>query len=449
MASSASSDSRDWLAGFELGEQLEANAFTATFRALRRTDRRRVLVRTMKPGLRQPDDALTLLGRELDVVSSTLHPSLPILLETVRAPKRLALVYADAGGHRLTDIFDRTPRVAPASALAIAEAIASVLAALHRAGFVHGRLRAESIELTEQGLLILHDPAGVGARGGGGDPDLDAPENMAPEQVLGQTPGPETDVYLLGRLMFQLVAGALPFGTSVGGITQQIRHAEAPQLSTLAPDAPRELQRIVSRCLRKRGRDRYPDMASLESELLRVMRSSTSLSREHLVALALADAGLAAELPRPRERGVARGAISMPLWVQGAMRWGAVGLGAIVLVAVGWTLLAGDDRNTPSGPQGIVKRPAQLRVLARPWAEIYVDGELVDVTPVGRAIEVTPGRHVVELKHPNADPITREVEVIAGQTVLLDVEMQVKRPPDAGVPDVTDAAVPDAEAVRP
>ena len=426
----------EWLTDITVGEQVEANAHTATFRAERTSDGRKVLVKTVKPGLRKHDRALALLSREREVVEAVDHACLPTLLATMREPDRMALIYADRGGHRLSDLLDRVPRVAPLSALAIAAAVSGALAMLHRAGYVHGRLRSESIELTPTGRVTLHDPSGVGARGAGGDPDLDAPENMAPEQVLGRAAGPETDIYLLGRLLYQLVTGSPPFAAATGGITQQIRHAEPPTLSTAAPDAPRELQAIVTRCLRKRGRDRYPDMASLESELLRALRARTSLASEHLVVRALADAGLATELAAPRERAVGRGATAAPPWLRSALVWAARGLGAALLIGLLWYLV-GDDPTVASGDaRGIVKRPALVRVLARPWAEIHIDGELVDVTPVGFPIEVTPGRHEVVFKHPNAPDITKNVEIIAGQTVVLDVDMDITRPPaDAGTPD--------------
>jgi serine/threonine-protein kinase len=444
MTSSSPPPRPEWLSDYELGAQLETNAFTTTFVAERREDHRKVLIKTIKPGLRKPDHALALLARERDVIDAAAHAALPVLLETVRAPDRLALVYVHSGGHRLSDVLDRVPRVSPAPALAIATALAGALAALHRAGYVHARLRAESIELCESGEVILHDPGGVGARGAGGDPELDAPENMAPEQVLGQAAGPETDIYLLGKLVYQLIAGRLPFSAGAGGITQQIRHADPVPLQSAAPAAPRELQRIVTRCLRKRGRDRYPDMASLQSELLRVMRSQTSLGSEHLITSALADAGLAAELPAPRERGVARGATTAPPWVAQAARWGLIVTAVGLVIAIGWALIGDGSNSYGTDPMGIVKKPAQVRVLAQPWAEVHIDGELVEITPVGRPIEVTPGKHVVVFKHPNSAPVKREIEIIPGQTILLDVQMPVIRPPDAGVPDAGDAGVRDA-----
>src|SRR5262249_49488663 len=81
----------------------------------------------------------------------------------------------------------------------------------------------------------------------------------------------------------------------------------------------------------------------------------------------------------------------------------------------------------PPGPRGY------LRVLAQPWAEVIVDGETIDTTPMARPIAVAPGRHFVTFVHPNAPEEKRSVSVAAGQTVVLDVAMKVARPErDAG-----------------
>jgi serine/threonine-protein kinase len=115
----------------------------------------------------------------------------------------------------------------------------------------------------------------------------------------------------------------------------------------------------------------------------------------------------------------------------------AVGLVALLLAVIVWRSFSGGPGQGQGGDaRGIVDRPAELRVLAEPWAEIHIDGKLVDVTPVGRPIQVSPGRHVVLFKHPNAPDERRSVEIIAGQTIVLDVQMQVVRPVvDAGAAD--------------
>ena len=63
--------------------------------------------------------------------------------------------------------------------------------------------------------------------------------------------------------------------------------------------------------------------------------------------------------------------------------------------------------------------------MASPWAEVSVDGELVDVTPIGRPIAVTPGKHTITFHHPNAADQQRAIKIAAGQIVFLDVTMAV------------------------
>jgi len=79
--------------------------------------------------------------------------------------------------------------------------------------------------------------------------------------------------------------------------------------------------------------------------------------------------------------------------------------------------------------------------VARPWAEVYLDGQLVDTTPIGRPIAVPPGKHFVTFRHPQAADEQRTVKVAVGQTVFLDVSMRLDRG-DAGAPRPDAGAVP-------
>jgi serine/threonine-protein kinase len=69
--------------------------------------------------------------------------------------------------------------------------------------------------------------------------------------------------------------------------------------------------------------------------------------------------------------------------------------------------------------------PGFLRVLATPWAEVWVDGQRVDVTPFARAIPLRAGTHYIALVHPRAPVEKRTVEVVSGETRTFDVVMAV------------------------
>lgn len=266
----------------------------------------------------------------------------------------------------------------------------------------------------------------------GAEESLALPEHMSPEQILGDAPDDRSDVFLFGMLTYQMLAGSPPFSAEASGVSHQIRHQRAEPLRDAVSDLPDGLDGAVARCLEKRARDRYPDMASVSSELVRILRRHTALPRDLLVTRGLAAAGLADELAPPLERGVERGTSRHLPW----RRYLLPAVAATTFIGIAallWRSLDDEGLGDDAGARGIVKRPAQVQVLARPWAEIHVDGKPVDVTPIGRPIEVTPGRHVISFHHPNAPEETRTVEIIAGQTVLLDVTMQVVRPVvDAG-----------------
>jgi len=67
-------------------------------------------------------------------------------------------------------------------------------------------------------------------------------------------------------------------------------------------------------------------------------------------------------------------------------------------------------------------------VMRSPWAHVLVDGEHRETTPFARPIALTPGRHVIRLEHPHAPAEERVVQGAPGQSVLLNVQMHVKRP---------------------
>jgi serine/threonine protein kinase len=422
-----------WLADYELDKPLAAQTHCVTLRAKRKRDGRWVMIRALKTRGRSVAAARDALGQERNVLEAIDHPSIPALLEVRKDGKQLALIIADHGGHRLDVVLDRAARPDPLHAVAIGIDVGRALSALHRHDEPHGAVRAEMIELADHGSVYLH---GAGQRRllhlRGTEEELTEPAYMAPEQILGDPPDERTDVFLFGMLLYRMIAGAPPFDSSEGSVSHHIRHSAPTPLARHINRVPDGLEPILQRCLKKRARDRYADMASVVSELTRVLRAETSLPVEVLVSRLLAQAGLGDELPPPREHGVDRGTATRHVLLQKAGTPVGIGLSLVLAALIGWQMLSGDDANGPSGPRGIVKSPAQLKLLARPWAEIHIDGKMVDVTPIGRPVEVTPGRHTVVFKHPNAPDEARPIEIVAGQTILLDIEMNVVRPADAG-----------------
>jgi serine/threonine-protein kinase len=203
------------------------------------------------------------------------------------------------------------------------------------------------------------------------------------------------------------------------------------------------------KAIEKLPADRFQTAEVLAEQLEELALARTGRHGPELVVRALEHAGLvtpseaeAGAPPLVRARGSLRRTVA-GLGVLGAL---AVG-GGIALQATG----VREGQATGSRPLELVPaNPGFLRVLATPWAEVWVDGQRADVTPFARPIPLRPGTHYVTLTHPSAPAQKRTLVVASGETATIDVVMDLHapEPPSAegGVSAPGDAGPPQASA---
>ncbi len=169
----------------------------------------------------------------------------------------------------------------------IIEQMGAALSRAHDLGVVHRDLKSDNILLTARGgrkdfvkildfglAALAHDPrlAPKGAVFG-------TPEYMSPEQARGEQAGPQSDLYALGVLFFEMLTGQLPFRASDRDtLLEMQRSAPPPRPSSIRKDLNPVSERIVMRLLEKDPRKRYRDGHHLLEELKALQRSLPSLS---------------------------------------------------------------------------------------------------------------------------------------------------------------------------
>lgn len=368
------------------------------------------------------------------------------------------------------------------AALAIVCGICAALEHIHERGVVHRDVKPSNVLLTRTGHVKVVD-FGIAQRprtasmsdtlgtegitpSGRIAPEqvkdaFGTPAYMSPEQILGDFVDGRSDLFSLGVVLYEMLSGSRPFetpGKSDGerSAAQRIRRDAPPPLRDRAPHCPRAVERIVMRLLEKTPDDRYPSAGAVKERLEHALRAETREDPALLIRSALADAGFG---PRDEEGESRRDAESRPLGSMSrpiglvarpgsspriarppmSLRRAALGFFAVALAfsAGAFAIESGnaqgrDTRNAGSRPLELApERAGSLRVVATPWAHVRVDGQLVETTPFARAIPLRAGKHFVTLGHPDApSEVEREVDIVAGETVTLDVTMNLSA--DAG-----------------
>lgn len=217
--------------------------------------------------------ALKLLDRPTDgmleearAAASVNHPNVATVYDVGEYDGRpyIALEYVD--GETLASRLSRGT-LDIADALDIAILVARALEAAHGAGFVHGDVTASNIALAADGSVKVLD-FGLSRRvhtvaGAAGTPGYVAPEQLGSAPVDGRA-----DLFSLGVVLYEMLAGARPFGRE--SWRRELFESEPPPLSRYREDAPLELERIVRRALERDRDTRYGTAAEFAADLERL-----------------------------------------------------------------------------------------------------------------------------------------------------------------------------------
>ena len=225
-----------------------------------------VAVKIIPPAALEQPHARERFDRDAEDLRRLQHPSIVRALDYGPLPEGgayLAMEFVD--GEDLRQRLRREVRLGVTTALRIMEEVCAGVDTAHRAGVVHGDLKPENILLPADGT-----PARIidfiGARRSRADGSISGtPAYMAPEQLRGEPPSTQGDVFSLGVLAFEMVTGALPFGRgSVGEVA--LSHA-AGLPAVQAPGMTSCLERAVLSALAF-DPDRRPPTAAAFAQLL-------------------------------------------------------------------------------------------------------------------------------------------------------------------------------------
>ena len=217
--------------------------------------------------------------REVRTTAAIEHLGIPAVYDAGVSDGRLFVAMQLLRGRELQTLIDETDHETepfPAGrAAAIGAQIASVLDEVHRHDVVHRDVKPYNLMLTPGGIVKVLDFGVASLLGSGDNPRLTqvgmtvgTPPYMSPEQTLGNTVGPTSDVYALGCVLYEVLTGRPPFAESSSRSHQWHHvHSAPPPIRAARPDVPEEIESLLTAMLAKEPEER-PDAADVYERLL-------------------------------------------------------------------------------------------------------------------------------------------------------------------------------------
>jgi serine/threonine-protein kinase len=233
--------------------------------------RRRVAIKFLSPEYSRDSTAKERFLREARTASALDDPNICTVHDVGESDGRLYIVMAYYEGETLKERLARGP-LPMVEARQVAVQVARALARAHEAGIVHRDIKPANVMLTRRGEVKVLDFGIAKMRGdttltrAGSSPGT--PAYMSPEQARGEPVDGRTDLWALGALLYEMLAGRRPFpGEDEQAVLYAILTCEPEPLHRMRPEVPMALARMVARTLAKQPGERYQSAAELLSDL--------------------------------------------------------------------------------------------------------------------------------------------------------------------------------------
>lgn len=259
---------------YRILEQLGSGGMSVVYKGLDTALDREVAIKVLHPHLAQKPESRKRLAREAKAVAKLHHPNIVEVFDFSEGDSDEAFLVTELiPGQTLRAYQEQETFDPPELAAMVVHQIAAALAHAHEEGVIHRDLKPENVMVRRDGVLKLMDfgiakivdrddrMTQTGALVG-------SPAHMAPEVIEGEEVGSEADVFSLGTMLYAFATGTLPFtGPTTTATLKRIldgEYVDPRQRSQAVSDG---LARILSTCLARDPKARYPSAAQLRDAL--------------------------------------------------------------------------------------------------------------------------------------------------------------------------------------
>ncbi len=229
---------------------------------------RQVAVKLLKPHLAHDANVAERFRREAVACAGITHPNIVAVYDCIEHGGRQAVIMQFVQGKSLRDVLDKQKKLKPQLTIHIGLSVAAALEEAHRQNFVHRDVKPGNILLTKDARCLLADFGIAKALVSSGD-DLTndnimmgTAKYLSPEQVRGKPLDGRADLYGLGLVLYECLAGRVPFVGETDADTALARLQREPtDLARLRPSLSPNLVKVIHKLLARNPDHRYATAA--------------------------------------------------------------------------------------------------------------------------------------------------------------------------------------------
>jgi serine/threonine protein kinase len=347
--------------------QLGRGAMGTVYRAQDAQAGLEVALKVLAADLTFDPEMIERFRREGQALKQLRHPNIVSLVDTFQHEGRQVIVMEYVPGGSLFQLVRQGP-LAVERARRMALELCDALTRAHHLNIIHRDLKPENILIAEDGTPKLTDfgvarLVGEGSRLTGTGTQVGTPFYMSPEAWQGQHLDAQADIWSLGIVLYEMLAGQVPFGgETMVAVMNRVLNAPLPDLKLLRPDVPPAMVKIIRKMLTRDKAKRYQTMRQVAVDLEQAAGSTSAAPSTLMATPAPTELKPAPPTVKVASAGAAPRAGGIPKWV-----WGVAVVGLLIIVSVAAIGLGGlsgvlratHPQSTSAPPTDTASPPAQ------------------------------------------------------------------------------------------
>jgi len=412
---------------YEIIEEIGRGGMAIVYRAKCMVLNRYVAIKVLRPEYREDAEFIKRFKIEAQSAGSLSHPNIVSVYDVGNEDDMEYIVMEYVEGITLKQYLGAKGVLAWKEAVDYASQICAGLEHAHKKGIVHKDIKPENVIITKEGILKITD-FGIAkalnqATVASGGLTMGSVHYFSPEQARGGFTDAKTDLYSLGILIYEMVAGRLPFeGETAISVAMQHLESEPVRPSVFNPSIPKSLETVILKAMKKEQGERYQSATQMLIDLKKVyVGSEVRYEDDENYTKKFAPINVTEKAApsdqQTAERSAAPGRVQQPTGTRRPQNNGgrpqpktaaamkkkkkadALGIvagifSAIAIVAIGilvWSFMTGGSKNEIECPELINRTCAEaLDLIEGTKLKIKVDGREISATDEGIIVTQDP-----------------------------------------------------------